>query len=171
MCSQLYSLLGKHTYELVLDCDALVVHPGTGAIPAVDVARYKEMGAAINCLFSSRVGSGGPQASGTNMTWTFDTPITSTNMSIWVLEDQSDGQLINQWSLDCRVGDGGWIPCHDNDVSIGHKRIINVILAPPSSTSMDAIRLNIHSHFALPDQVPKIARLEVYDWGSKTACV
>jgi hypothetical protein len=34
---------------------------GTGAIPAEDVARYKEMGEAIQCLFSKSIGSGGPQ--------------------------------------------------------------------------------------------------------------
>jgi len=143
---------------------------GTGGIPAIDVARYKEMGAAIRCLFSSRIGSGEGQASNTSMTWVFDTPITSKNMSVWVLEDQSDGQLINQWSLNCKIGEGQWIPCHDTDVSVGHKRIINVVLDTKSG-NLNAIKLDVHSHFALPDQIPRIAKLEVYDWSSKAGCV
>ena len=55
----------------------------TGAVPAQDVARYQEMGAAIKCLFSSKVGSGAAQAVGTDgtATWTFSTPIASHNVS------------------------------------------------------------------------------------------
>ena len=58
---------------------------GTGGVPAIDVARYAEMGDAIKCLFSSQVGQGGPQASNSSMVWTFATPIVSRNLSVWVL--------------------------------------------------------------------------------------
>jgi hypothetical protein len=115
-----------------------------------------------------------PKASNANMTWSFTNPITSTNISVWLFEDQSVGQLVNQWSLDCHVGDG-WVPCHSADVSIGHKRIVNVLLpqdaAVGAKSELTAIRLNIDSHFALPDQLPSVAKVELYDWASQVGCV
>jgi len=78
-----------------------------------------------------------------------------------------------------------WVACHAGDVGVGHKRIINVVLPTEiaaaaaaaaakrgnEGVAMTAIRLNVHSHFALPDQVPKIKRLDVYDWSTKGECV
>ena len=123
---------------------------GTGGIPAEDVSRYAQMGAAIECLFSTKVGTGVAQASNTSMEWQFDTPIPSHNLSVWLLEDQSDGQLINAWSLDCQLNNAAsWTPCHA-DVGVGHKRIVNIVLPATPAASVTAIRLNVHTHFAMP---------------------
>jgi hypothetical protein len=138
----------------------------SGAVPASDVLRYAEMGAAIECLFGSPVGgtvggvkmvptsagngadlkaqgrasracvlhppphsrthcatacplhpftpfthaltSGGHYAvlhhhtGGGTMEWLFpDGPLNSSNMSLVLMEDQTAGQLVNEWSLDC----------------------------------------------------------------------
>jgi alpha-L-fucosidase len=77
----------------------------TGAVPAQDVARYKEMGDAINCLFSSKVGHGAAQEVGSDgtVTWAFDEPIMSHNLSLVVMEDQVHGQLIGSWSMECMM--------------------------------------------------------------------
>ena len=116
------------------------------------------------------------------MVWTFeDKPITTSNMSVWVLEDQSDGQLINAWSLDCRMtrtlARGGsneeWVACHAGDVGVGHKRIINVVLPTEiaaaaaaaaakrgnEGVAMTAIRLNVYvalsrRHLVIPGANP-----------------
>lgn len=91
------------------------------------------MGAAIRCLFSDQVAAGGPRAGNTSMTWAFSggsgghAPITSRNLSVVALEDQAEGQLANEWSLDCSVGGGVCSPCAAPSVGIGHKRINGVI--------------------------------------------
>ena len=95
--------------------------------------------------------------------------VTSRNLSVAVLEDQTDGQLIENWSLDCQTP-GGWSPCHSADTGIGHKRIINVVRGAADG-AVSAMRINVLSHFAMPGQVPWIRRLEVYDWESKQHCV
>jgi len=63
-----------------------------------------------------------------------------------------------------------WTPCHA-DVGVGHKRIVNIVLPVAPATSVTAIRLNVHTHFAMLDQVPKIKAIEVFDWASKAHCV
>jgi alpha-L-fucosidase len=153
-----------------------VAPDATGAVPAADVARYTEMGEAIKCLFSSRVASGGAQnasaADGT-IVWSFgeEAAIASRNLSVVLLEDQTDGQLIGKWSLDCQErGSGDWSACHAHDEGIGHKRIVN-ILRDQGSSDITAMRLNVLQHYALPDQTPRMRALEVYDWESKAGCV
>jgi len=88
-----------------------------------------------------------------------------------LLEDQTDGQLIGKWSLDCQErGSGDWSACHAHDEGIGHKRIVN-ILRDQGSSDITAMRLNVLQHYALPDQTPRMRALEVYDWESKAGCV
>jgi hypothetical protein len=72
--------------------------------------------------------------------------------------------------MDCKVG-GALLPCH-TDVGIGHKWIVNVI-SPPTTVAVTGMRVNVLSHFALPDhgQLPKVLRLQVYDWVAKEDCV
>ena len=153
-----------------------VAPDATGAVPAADVARYTEMGEAIKCLFSSRVASGGAQnasaADGT-IVWSFGeaAAIASRNLSVVLLEDQTDGQLIGKWSLDCQErGSGDWSVCHAHDEGIGHKRIVNM-LRDQGSSDITAMRLNVLQHYALPGQTPRMRALEVYDWESKAGCV
>ena len=103
------------------------------------------------------------------------------NLSVVLMEDQSSGQLINSWSLECKLATSGaspvYVPCHVNDTGIGHKRIINVVLPSPSpntaavAPAMTGMRLVIHSHFAVQGQTPRARSLEVYDWASRMNCV
>ena len=114
--------------------------------------------------------------------WRFpaSSAVTSGNLSVVLLEDQRDGQLIGRWSLDCLLEDA-WAPCHTNDEGVGHKRIVNVVIPGGDSTgdgsaangtvSISAMRLNVLSHYAMPGQVPRLRALEVYDWASATHCV
>eukprot|EP00937_MAST-01D_sp_MAST-1D-sp2_P000022 g22.t1 len=150
---------------------------GTGAVPAVDTARYAEFGAAVRCLFSSRVAGGGAQnvSAGGAAVWRFPTggAVASRNITVVLREDQRDGQLIGRWSLDCQQeGGGAWAACHAADEGIGHKRIVNVVLGEGAvGTAVGAMRLNVLSDYAMPGQVPRLRGLDVYDWASKTHCV
>lgn len=94
---------------------------GTGAVPSADITRYAEFGAAIKCLFSDRVGSGGARVitEAAPAVWEFGVGgIRSNNLSVAVLEDQTDGQMIGRWSLDCRRGADHWSLCHTDEGSV-----------------------------------------------------
>ena len=184
------------------------------------ILKREEMGAAIRCLFAdeAKVASGGARAwSGQgSIDWDFDAPVVphavpvdsrnssvdgplQYNLSVVLMEDQSAGQLINSWSLECKLTTSGgtgtspaspvYVPCHNDDTGIGHKRIINVILpsasadtaasvaaaapaaAAVAAPAMTGMRLVIHSHFAVQGQTPRARSLEVYDWASRMNCV
>eukprot|EP00730_Choanoeca_flexa_P005344 TRINITY_DN11927_c0_g8_i1.p1 TRINITY_DN11927_c0_g8~~TRINITY_DN11927_c0_g8_i1.p1 ORF type:complete len:500 (+),score=78.50 TRINITY_DN11927_c0_g8_i1:22-1500(+) len=101
----------------------------TGAVPEVDVQRYKEFGDALTCLFSRRLfNSSNLIRDGNNITVSFSELVQARNLSLWVMEDQTNGQLVNAWSLWLQFANGTWYKAH-TDVGIGHKRILNVVLA------------------------------------------
>eukprot|EP01065_Artemidia_motanka_P006266 TRINITY_DN1307_c0_g1_i2.p2 TRINITY_DN1307_c0_g1~~TRINITY_DN1307_c0_g1_i2.p2 ORF type:complete len:379 (+),score=116.78 TRINITY_DN1307_c0_g1_i2:522-1658(+) len=153
----------------------------TGAIPASDVRAYAAMGEAINCLFSHQLDattSAIPMSASGTMDWELKAPVTSTNVSVVLMEDQSKGQLISNFSLDCRSAAGDWKPCamgslpgviptcsEGGCVGIGHKRVL--MLAQGAS----ALRLNVHSHFAVSGQVPTLRSAALFDWGAAESCV
>lgn len=88
-----------------------VAPDGTGAIPADDVSRYAEMGAAIECLFSQPLLD--TNATGATFShkmakatgvieWDFASqPVHASNISFVVREDQREGQLIGNYTLQC----------------------------------------------------------------------
>ena len=147
----------------------------TGAVPAEDVARYSEMGAAIDCLFSQPIfntSNGLTMSAAKEITWKLPGPVgggfASNNVSIVIREDQRAGQLIGEYSLWC----GGSlcematlgpsvIPAYSSasqrmQNGIGHKRIL--MMAPTSS--FDTITLKIKTHYATAgSSKPSILRL------------
>jgi hypothetical protein len=49
-------------------------------------------------------------------------------------------------------------------VGVGHKRIL--MLAEP--TPLSAVRVQVHSHFAMPGQTPTLRDITLYDWTGST---
>jgi len=157
---------------------------GTGAIPASDIARYAEMGAAIRCLFSRPIANTTaplPMAADGTMTFSLPSATSSSNISLVLREDQRDGQLIGNYTLDClSSGSSSFAPCLQIGLSdviprdlfpgIGHKRIL--VLSQNASQSLTAVRLVVQSHFATGTQVPTLRDISLYDWsGGVEACV
>ena len=156
---------------------------GTGRIPPSDVARYQEMGAAIRCLFSKKLAETDPAAplrmdprTG-EISWRLPTAVSSTNMSLVIREDQTDGQLIGNYSLSCNHA-GAWTPCALGALpgvipgtlaaGVGHKRVLMLAPAAP----LLGVRLTVRSHFATAGQAPALRDMALYDWGGATArCV
>ena len=158
----------------------------TGAIPAEDISRYSEMGAAIDCLFSQPIAntSEGLAMSATKLiTWKLPEPIGGgvvNNVSIIIREDQRAGQLIGEYSLWCGESmcematlERGVIPAYSSasqrtQNGIGHKRIL--LMAPTSS--FDTITLKIKTHYATAGQTPALRDIRLFDWGGKVrSCV
>ena len=159
----------------------------TGAIPASDVARYAEMGAAVACLFSqplANTSDGLAMSPGREITWKLPSPI-SGNVSIVIREDQRAGQLIGEYSLWCggshgmspcemaTLGPGSVIPAYHSaprrtQNGIGHKRILLMALVDP----VDTITLKIEVSYAVAGQIPALRDISLFDWGGKVrACV
>eukprot|EP01051_Picozoa_sp_SAG22_P005655 SAG22_NODE_342_length_11973_cov_10.127927_4_plen_240_part_00 len=112
-----------------------VAPDGTGAVPPSDVARYAEMGTAIECLFSKPLAKssnhsippfGAMEKTTGVIEWALPpTGAACTNCSLVLMEDLSAGQLIGNFSLLCQsecaaadVDSGGctagaepWKPC------------------------------------------------------------
>lgn len=168
----------------------LNIAPGPdGSIPTQDIAAYENMGTAVKCLFSRPIGKTGSNAplsvdgNGT-ITWALPAALTrktSANMSIVLREDQRDGQLINQFHLECKDTTAtDFSPCSMGELTkvipsnmpatgIGHKRIL--MLA--NQASLAALRVVVDSSFAQQHaQVPRLRDIVLYDWsGVVEACV
>lgn len=175
----------------------------TGAIPPVDSARYSDLGDAIRCLFSKPVaqaavrggGAAGGAARMDPATGVMEPPTTfakplpwgpTANFSLVLQEDQTSGQLIGNFSLEC-LGSADttalptWTPCPMLSLGttipappvgpgVGHKRIL--LLGGGELASVSAIRLVVGSHFATGEQLPALRGLTLYDWsGSVESCV
>lgn len=167
----------------------LNIAPGPdGSIPAQDVAAYARMGEAVNCLFSRPIGSTAPSdslhAEAGAITWVLPAPATaktSANMSVVIREDQRDGQLINEFHLQCKNASatsefsacsmGGLaavIPSAMPATGIGHKRIL--MLA--DHVGLAALRVVVGSSFAQRGQRPRLRDIALYDWsGVVEECV
>lgn len=173
-----------------------VAPDGTGAVPPSDIIRYTEMGDAIKCLFSrSVVKSTSPMrmdASSGILVPAVEFPALSAaaavNLSVVLREDQTQGQLIGNYSLECRPAAGGsYSPCPPGTLSgaisecqlgadgvcqfvgVGHKRIL-VLGALPAGLS--GVRVVVRSHFAVGAQEPALRDLEIFDWsGAIESCV
>ena len=192
----------------------------TGAIPAVDVKRYVEMGEAIGCLFSDTLriggrgsGDGGAHAKTRTRTTDegfamdpdtgvmlpeliFDSTTPLINVTVVMVENLKDGQLIGNYSLECRRRssdsvDGAetkkeeavWRPCPilslsgamglGKSPSIGHKRILSVGTGPArdndDALEFDGFRVVVESHYATGTQIPRLTSVDVYDWSSEIA--
>lgn len=169
----------------------LNIAPGPdGSIPVQDIDAYAKMGAAVKCLFSRPIGStvaADPlhvDEAG-KITWVLPataTEKTSVNMSLVIREDQRDGQLINQFLLQCKNSSvtsefapcsmGGLaavIPSTMPAVGIGHKRIL--MLA--DHVGLAALRFVVTSNFAQRGgKKPRLRDIALYDWtGVVEACV
>jgi hypothetical protein len=167
---------------------------GTGAVPSTDVTRYSEMGTALKCLFSKPVAqSDAPMrmnaGSGVVEPAVEFPPVAAAaavNLSVVLREDQTTGQLIGNYSLECRTS-SGWSPCPPGTLSdtiskcqpqengvcgytgVGHKRILVV---GALLDGLSGVRVVVHSHFAVGAQTPTLRDLSIFDWsGSIESCV
>lgn len=165
----------------------LNIAPGPdGSIPVQDIDAYTRMGAAVECLFSQPIGStaaADPDEAGT-ITWALSvtaTEKTTANMSVVIREDQRDGQLINEFHLECKNAsfNSKFAPCSMGGLTtvipstmpatgIGHKRIL--MLA--DHVGLVALRVVVDSSFARHEQTPRLRDIALYDWsGAVGACV
>ena len=166
-----------------------VAPDATGAVPGVDAARYAEFGSAVACLFdrSRRLGATAApmamdSASGAmEPAWEFP-PVASGNLSLVVREDQTAGQLIGDYDLECTGGgDGAWEPCvlaalpgvipATPNAGVGHKRVL--LLGPlASGQPIAGLRMIVSSHYATGAQIPTLRDMALYDWsGDAEECV
>jgi hypothetical protein len=161
-----------------------VAPDSTGAIPTSDKERYQAMGEAIKCLFSEPIAKSDSLSMGTDgaMTFTLPAPTTSTNFSLVLREDQREGQLIGNFSLECQFNSSAsaFLPCESIGLAnvipkqlgagVGHKRIF--VLGQPAGSRLFAIRLWVQSHYATGAQVPTLRDMSLYNWGGKVeSCV
>jgi hypothetical protein len=187
----------------------------------VDVKRYEEMGEAIGCLFSDtlRIGGRGRGDGGAHTTTSrtrttdegfamdpdtgvmlpeliFDSTTPLINVTVVMVENLKDGQLIGNYSLECRRRSSGsedgaetkkeeavWRPCPilslsgvmglGKSPSIGHKRILSVGTGPArdndDALEFDGFRVVVESHYATGTQIPRLTSVDVYDWSSEIA--
>ena len=165
-----------------------VAPDNTGRIPPSDVARYAEMGTAIKCLWSQPVATSSQSSllvmdNATSLiTWTLPAATTTvggcTNCSLVVREDQTRGQLIGAYTLQCRaVGAAStdWSACTMGSLGtvirsdaaaltgVGHKRIL--LLNVAGGKLLAAIRMKVVSHYAVGTQLPTLRDLALFDWG------
>jgi len=168
----------------------------SGAVPTPDVVRYAEMGAAIKCLFNRTVAkSSAPMKMdpATGILPGIEFPVmpasATQNLSVVVREDQTSGQLIANFSLECKsTAAGPWVGCPPGSLSgaipfchaagsssacmyvgMGHKRVLVLGTLP---NGLAGIRIVVHSHFATGDQIPTVRDLEMFDWSGPTeSCV
>ncbi len=167
----------------------LNIAPGPdGSIPLQDIDAYEKMGAALKCLFSRPIGSTVDPLSvdeAGRITWVLSATAiekTSVNMSVVIREDQSDGQLIDRFHLECKNGSvtskfapcsmgelAAVIPASMPSVGIGHKRIL--MLA--DHVGLAALRVVVDTSFAQHGgQNPRVRDMALYDWsGAVEACV
>eukprot|EP01064_Diplonema_japonicum_P034425 TRINITY_DN7118_c0_g1_i1.p1 TRINITY_DN7118_c0_g1~~TRINITY_DN7118_c0_g1_i1.p1 ORF type:complete len:457 (+),score=91.30 TRINITY_DN7118_c0_g1_i1:71-1441(+) len=133
----------------------------TGAVPQADVTAYAKFGAAIKCLFSDQIYdvniTAPMQPAGTGWAYTFTVPATR-NMSFSVMEDQTAGQVVNEWHLSA----GGLTVL--SSTGIGHKRIVNIA---SEASGPVAYTLTVSSSF---EAVPKLRRITAYNWVGKELC-
>ena len=117
---------------------------------------------------------------------------TCSNCSLVIREDQTAGQLIGNYSLQCqhmcddncpqqsKIEAGPWEPCEMGELpgvisnttqleGVGHKRIFMLNVGAP----LVAIRLAVSSHYATGKQTPGLRDFALYDWGAPDvqACV
>jgi hypothetical protein len=125
----------------------------------------------------------------------FENQGTCANCSLVIREDQTHGQLIGNYTLQCQhmcgtaeapcrneehAGSGPWEPCEMGSLpgvisnetqltGVGHKRILMLDVGAP----LVAIRLAVQSHYATGEKVPGLRDLAMYDWGAPEveACV
>ena len=152
---------------------------------------YERLGQSLACLFSTMVYATAvePVPGEGNVTLlTFPGPILSGNLSLHLQEDQQAGQLINTWSLDflaspANASEPQWFTRVYNATSLGHKRILNVVLragaspvgdgfvflpsqqlvagsasasdTPPPPVALHAIRFVVEGRFPAPADAPE----------------
>ena len=177
-----------------------VAPDGTGAIPQSDVTRYAEMGSAIRCLFSQPIASTTSIAGSMPMdpktgfiSWQLPMKAKACqNCSLVIREDQRNGQLIGNYTLECQsecdhaTADNAcsrhatartgwakpWSACKMGSLpgAISKQSLLQGvghkrILMLDVGAPLVGIRLAIHSTFATVDQVPTLRDMELYDWG------
>ena len=179
-----------------------VAPDNTGEIPPSDVTRYAEMGAAIKCLWSKPIASSAESSAGSSAgrgggggggggdslvmdnatsTITWAVPHSTkrcSNCSLVLREDQTRGQLIGAFTLECNALHApatDWTACTmgtlanvitadaNSMVGIGHKRIL--LLNVKDSKQLTAIRMTVVSHYATGTQLPTLRDVALYDWG------
>ena len=146
------------------------------------------MGQALGCLFSDEIyNTTAFVASGSNITVDLHAqPVTARNMSLWLLEDQTNGQLINTWTLLLQYSNSSeYYPVH-TDTGIGHKRILGLELAPGADTSVGdviqsavpddltivGLRVQVTAEFAsVSGQAARLRSMSLFSWDDKAACV
>jgi alpha-L-fucosidase len=146
----------------------------TGHLPDVDARQYQAMGEAVACLFQQVVANsstfsttGGVLPS---ITWQVPSASTASHISIALWEDLTQGQLINAWVLQARAPAGDWVTLESGQ-TITHKRILHNMTMPASVLPLSALRLNVTSTLAQPDQEPKLRRAELFDMSGRASCV
>eukprot|EP00756_Hemistasia_phaeocysticola_P000426 Hpha_TRINITY_DN10295_c0_g1::TRINITY_DN10295_c0_g1_i1::g.35020::m.35020 len=142
-----------HASNLILN----IAPDPTGKIPAADVVAYKKLGDAIKCIHSAPAGgkvvpTAGPASGGlTNFSLPAGTVQQlpaggSRNVTFELMEDLKGGQKINEWTL--FRGDTSMV----QSVSIGHKRIVNVVIpiAEPAIMNGEVFYLVVSSFDVSP---------------------
>ena len=180
------NLVRKYLTSVGRNCNLILnIAPDThGALAADELAAYDAMGKAVTCLFAQPVATTAkalPMNQAGVIEWTLPpTGAACHNCSLVLEEDLTEGQLIGDYSLLCRVGAGSWKPCDLGSLStdgtpaipaklvagIGHKRILMLKLGSP----LLGLRLVVATHFATAGQVPQLRQAVLYDWAAAEGC-
>lgn len=159
----------------------------TGAVPTIDVERYNDFGSAIKCLFANPIAQMGPLHFRESLSAEFvfaENATNSTNISVILREDLTQGQLIDKFTLECCVTNASehtpcstWIACPMGSIpgvisavptpGIGHKRIY--LVAPEKGVTTGGMRVNITSRFnsSNTSAVPALLSVQLFDWSGK----
>ena len=139
----------------------------TGAVPAVDVARYKTIPTALDCLFAKEVYAANNTKPLTkeSATVTFDLPkaVSLQNVSLTVQEDLTHGQAINTWSVKLTAADGRSMTY--SSVGVGHKRIVNLVSDKPIAVT----QLTFTASALFADSAV-LSRVKIHNWAGTESC-